>query len=150
MPLTVPARRLCKICSGRCVEMWREHLQEAKQYPEVLLLHQRGPERSPVFRTEGLCTECARMSGFPTSGILPTLQVLVNPQGKDNGAAVEKNMRISLIQSLVSTLQLNERPKSQAGQPGKVNIDSGLPPGPSSSLQVLCCGPAIAQARAAL
>lgn len=59
----------------------------------------------------------------PHPGILPTLQVLVNPQVKDNGAAVEKNMIISLIQSLVSTLQLNERLKSQAGQPGKVNID---------------------------
>lgn len=130
--------------------MWMEHPQDAKQYPEVLLPYQSSPERSPVCRTEGLGTECTRMSGFPTPGILPTLQVLVNPQGKDNGAAVEKNMIISLIQSLVSTLQLNERPKSQAGQPGKVNIDSGLPPGPSSSLQVPCCGPATAQARAAL
>lgn len=59
-----------------------------------------------------LCTEHAKMSGLPTLVVIPTLQVPVNPQGKDNGAVVEKNMIISLIQSLVSTLQLNERPKS--------------------------------------
>lgn len=96
------------------------------------------------------CTEHAKMSGLPTLVIIPTLQVPVNPQEKDNGAAVEKNMIIKLIQSLVSTLQLNERPKSQAGQPAKVNIDSGLPLGPGSSLQVPCCRPAVAQARLAL
>lgn len=55
----------------------------------------------------------------------------MNPQRRDNGAVVEKNMIIKLVQSLVSTLPLNEKPKSQAGQPEKVNIDSGPPLGPT-------------------
>lgn len=59
------------------------------------------------------------MPQFPAFVTIPTLQVSANTQGRDNGAVVEKNMIIKLIQSLVSTLQLNERPKSQAGQPGR-------------------------------
>lgn len=87
--------------------------------------------------------QCAGQSGLhrmhqnvwvPTPGILPTLQVLVNSQGKDNGAAVEKNMIISLIQSLVSTLQLNERPKSQAGQPGRSILTQACLLGPALQL----------------
>lgn len=67
----------------------------------------------------------------PGTGHHSHTQVPVDPQGRDNGAIVEKNMIIKLIQSLVSTLQLNERPKSQAGQQGKVNIDLGRLLGPA-------------------
>ena len=91
-----------------------------------------------------LCTQ-AKMSGLPALVTIPTLQVPVNPQGRDTGAVLEKNMIINLIQPLVSILQLNERPKSQAGQPGRSILTQARLGG-----QHLCCSPAAAQARAAL
>ena len=86
-------------------------------------------------------------SGSTVPRIRQHLHVSIRPRGsqacisvaKEAGSlSCEDSEEAGLISwEYFQIYQLNERPKSQAGQPEKVNIDSGLPPGPGSSLQVL-------------